>query len=170
MKGDLPLLAAGKALQAELTGPPALPPTSESTLDAMARTVAAFKKTTLLVAGTAMQTLGDALQHEQEVLSLVADLAIDTFAAESALLRARAAEAAANAGLHQAAAGVAVDDAGGRIERAARTALAAIAEGDALRTQLAGLRRLLKPTPVNTVRLRRQLADAAVSRGAYPFA
>ena len=169
LKGDLPLLAAGKALQAELLGAPAMPPASESLLEAAGRAVAACRKTTLLVAGVAMQTLGDALQHEQEVLSLVADLAIQTFAADSAVLRARAAAGTA-AVLHETAALVAADDAAAGVERAARTALAALAEGDTLRTHLAGLRRVLKPAPVNTVRLRRQLADAAAAQGAYPFA
>ena len=169
LRGDLPLLAAGKALQAELLGAPAMPPASESPLEAAGRAVAACRRTTLLVAGVAMQTLGDALQHEQEVLSLVADLAIQTFAADSAVLRARAAADTA-AGLHETAALVAADDAAAGVERAARTALAALAEGDTLRTHLAGLRRVLKPAPVNTVRLRRQLADAAVAQGAYPFA
>ncbi len=169
LKGDLPLLAAGKALQAELLGAPAMPPASESLLEAAGRAVTACRKTTLLVAGVAMQTLGDALQHEQEVLSLVADLAIQTFAADSAVLRARAAAGTA-AVLHETAALVAADDAAAGVERAARTALAALAEGDTLRTHLAGLRRVLKPAPVNTVRLRRQLADAAAAQGAYPFA
>ncbi len=169
LKGDLPLLAAGKALQADLLGAPAMPPASESLLEAAGRAVAACRKTTLLVAGVAMQTLGDALQHEQEVLSLVADLAIQTFAADSAVLRARAAAGTA-AVLHETAALVAADDAAAGVERAARTALAALAEGDTLRTHLAGLRRVLKPAPVNTVRLRRQLADAAAAQGAYPFA
>jgi hypothetical protein len=42
-----------------------------------------------------------------------------------------------------------------------------MAEGDTLRTLLAALRRLLKPHPVNTVALRRQLADAATAHGGY---
>ena len=85
------------------------------------------------------------------------------------MLRARAAAGTA-AVLHESAARVAADDAAAGVERAARTALAALAEGDTLRTHLAGLRRVLKPAPVNTVRLRRQLADAAAAQGAYPFA
>ena len=44
-----------------------------------------------------------------------------------------------------------------------------MAEGDTLRTLLAALRRLLKVTPVNTVALRRELADAVVDRKAYVF-
>ena len=63
-----------------------------------------------------------------------------------------------------------VSDAAGRVEIAARSALAAMAEGDTLRTLLAALRRLLKPAPVNTVARRRQIADAIIERKAYPYA
>ena len=71
--------------------------------------------------------------------------------------------------LHAAAARVYINDAAGRVEQAARTALAAMADGDTLRTLLAALRRFLKVTPINTVQLRRLLADGAVERKAYPF-
>ncbi|MCY4507539.1 MAG: acyl-CoA dehydrogenase, partial [Acidobacteria bacterium] len=57
-----------------------------------------------------------------------------------------------------------------RIGAASRTALAVMAEGDTLRMQLAGLRRLLRVTPVNTVAMRRRLADALVDRAGYVFA
>ncbi len=56
-----------------------------------------------------------------------------------------------------------------RVEMSARQALAAMVEGDTLRTMLAALRRLPKASPVNTVALRRRLADAAVGQGGYPF-
>jgi hypothetical protein len=62
-----------------------------------------------------------------------------------------------------------VNDAVGRVEVTARQALAALAEGAALRTLLAALRRLLKITPVNTVILRRRISDAVVARRGYPF-
>jgi hypothetical protein len=114
-----------------------------------------------------MQRYGDKLQDEQEVLSYIADVVIDTFAAESAVLRATAAQAGAD--LHAAAATVYVQEAAGRIELAAKSCLAAMSDGDVLRTQLAALRRLLKVTPVNAVALRRELADAAVTKGAYPL-
>ena len=66
-------------------------------------------------------------------------------------------------------AAVLVADASARVEIAARTALAAMAEGDTLRTLLAALRRVLKPAPVNTVAARRRIADAVVERKGYPF-
>jgi hypothetical protein len=72
------------------------------------------------------------------------------------------------AALHEAAARAFVAEAAGRVEAAAKGALSATVEGDTLRTLLAALRRVLKPGPVNVVRLRRQLAEAAAERG-YPF-
>jgi hypothetical protein len=99
----------------------------------------------------------------------VADILIDTYAAESAVLRASEAVKSRrrDAALHEAAARTFVNDAAQRIQAAAANALAAMAEGDMLRTLLAALRRVLKATPINTVALRRTLADATVSRGGY---
>ena len=135
------------------------------------RAVAAFKKTVLLVAGTAMQRYATKLDQEQEVLSYLADILIDAYASESAVLRAQdaAGRKLPNADVHQDAARITVNESAGRIELAARSALAAMADGDVLRTQLAALRRLLKFTPVNTVALRRKLADATVQKGSYLF-
>jgi hypothetical protein len=74
-----------------------------------------------------------------------------------------------SASLHADAAAVFVNDASGRVEIATRNALAAMTEGDTLRTLLAALRRVMKITPVNTVALRRRVADAAVAKKGYPF-
>jgi alkylation response protein AidB-like acyl-CoA dehydrogenase len=102
----------------------------------------------------------------------LADIAIDVFSAESAVLRAQAAAAASapRASLHADAARVFVNDAAMRIDASARQALAATVDGDTLRTMLAALRRLLKVAPINTVAARRRLADETVTRGAYPLA
>src|SRR5438093_670976 len=91
VKGDLPLIAAAKALQDELLGPTAMPPADEAVLGEELRAIGAFKKTALMVFGVAMQTYGEKLADEQEVLMHLADIAIDVFSAESAALRARAA-------------------------------------------------------------------------------
>ncbi|HYE87005.1 MAG TPA: acyl-CoA dehydrogenase family protein [Vicinamibacterales bacterium] len=172
LKGDLPLMAAAKALQDEIMSPSmSVADDGDGVLAAEARAVATFKKVVLLIAGTAMQRYGQKLEQEQEVLSFLADILIDTYAADSAVLRAQdaAGRKLSNAELHQDAARVSVNEAAGRIELAARSALAAMAEGDVLRTQLAALRRLLKVTPVNTVAMRRRLADATASKGGYIF-
>jgi alkylation response protein AidB-like acyl-CoA dehydrogenase len=172
VKGDLALIPAAKALQDELLGPPVMPSSDDSLLADERRAIDAFKKTALMVLGLAMQTYGQKLTDEQEVLMHIADIAIDVFSAESATLRAAAASDrhSPRAALQVDAARVFVNDAAMRIEASARQALAAMVDGDTLRTTLAALRRLLKVTPVNTVALRRRLADETVTRGAYPFA
>jgi alkylation response protein AidB-like acyl-CoA dehydrogenase len=164
VKGKLPLIPAAKKLQDELLTPSLPEPIGDAPLEAERRAVAAMKKTALMALGTAMQTYGEKLADEQEVLTSIADITIDVFASESVLLRADGASE-----LHAAAARIYINDAAGRVELAARNALAAMADGDTLRTLLAALRRLLKVTPVNTVALRRQIADAIVDRKAYPF-
>jgi alkylation response protein AidB-like acyl-CoA dehydrogenase len=165
VKGTLPIIAAARQLQDEILTPSLPEPAGDDPLDGARRAVTSMKKTALMVLGTAMQAYGAKLADEQEVLMRTADIVIDLFAAESAVLRA----AAGGTSLHQAAARVIVNDAAGRIELVARDALASMAEGDMLRTLLAALRRLMKVQPENTVALRRQLADAIVERRVYPF-
>jgi alkylation response protein AidB-like acyl-CoA dehydrogenase len=170
VKGGLPLIAAARKLQDELLAPAMPEAPGDSLLENERRTVTAMKKVALMVIGTAMQTYGERLQDEQEVLSMTADVAIDVYAAESAVLRGIAAASDRNApALHADAASVFVNDASERVATVARTALAAMADGDTLRTLFAALRRLLKATPVNTVALRRRVADAVTAGKGYPF-
>jgi alkylation response protein AidB-like acyl-CoA dehydrogenase len=163
-RGTLPLVAAALRLQEELLALPATDASGSEPLEAERRTTSGMKKVGLMVLGTAMQKFGEKLAEEQEILSGAADILIDIFAAESVTARA--------AGMSEpgrAAARVFVNDAGLRVEVAARTALAAMLEGDELRTRLAALRRFLKVQPLNTVALRRVVADAVVARDGYPF-
>jgi alkylation response protein AidB-like acyl-CoA dehydrogenase len=172
IKGDLPLIPAAKALQDELLSPTLAQPADDGILGEERRAVEAFKKTALMVLGLAMQTFGQKLTDEQEVLMHVADILMETFAAESAVLRAASAHARTlpKTALHVDAARVYVNDAALRIEASARQALAATVEGDTLRTMLAALRRLIKVAPINTAALRRRLSEETVARGGYPFA
>ena len=170
LKGEIGLIPAAKKLQDELLSPaPRALPDDRNGLETDLRTIASFKKVALMVLGTAMQTYGQKLTDEQEILSAAADILIDIYAAESAVLRAMDAvkTGASGAALHETAARVFVNDAAHRVQAAAANALAAMAEGDTLRTLLAALRRVLKPASVNAVALRRTLADAAVSRAGY---
>jgi alkylation response protein AidB-like acyl-CoA dehydrogenase len=167
VKGGLPLIPAARKLQDELLTPTLPEPLGDGPLAPLSneqRTVAAMKKVALMVLGTAMQTYGESLADQQEVLSATADIIMDVYAAESTMLRAQQATT-----LHADAAAVFVNDAAGRVEMTARNVLAAMAEGDNLRTLLAALRRLLKVTPVNTVALRRRIADAVSEKKGYPF-
>jgi alkylation response protein AidB-like acyl-CoA dehydrogenase len=174
LKGGLPLIPAAKKLMDEIMAPPSMDGPSDAPFDAERRAVIAMKKVALMVLGTAMQTFGTKLQDEQEVLMAAADIIMDVYASESALLRAQQASLPAVSERqrvegHEAAARVFINDAAARVDASAKTALAAMADGDNLRTLLAALRRLLKVTPVNTVALRRQLADATVERRGYTF-
>jgi len=169
LKGEIGLIPAAKRLQDELLSPTGASLSIDEGLDADLRTVGSFKKVALMVLGTAMQTYGAKLSDEQEVLCAAADILIDTYAAESAVLRAREAVSSrrSDAALHEASARTFVNDAAQRVQASATNALASMAEGDTLRTLLAALRRVLKVPPVNTVALRRTLADATVARGSY---
>ena len=171
VKGELALIPAAKRLMDEVMAPPSMEAGSDAPLDAERRAVAGMKKIALMVIGTAMDKYREKLADEQEILLAAADILINTYASESAVLRAlRLADArSGQASLHEAAARLYVNDAAARVEASAKIALAAMAEGDTLRTLVAALRRLLKVTPVNTVALRRQLADATVERRTYLF-
>jgi len=178
LKGGLPLLAAARAVQEELSSvTPGAAATAAPGTDANARTDEALrttvgmKKAALVALGLAMETFREALSDEQETLMLLSDILGDTFAAESAALRASQAIAAGHpqGELQADAAAVFVHDAGLRVEVAARTLLGSMLQGDVQRTALAGLRRVLKVPPVDTVAARRRLADAIARKRGYLF-
>jgi alkylation response protein AidB-like acyl-CoA dehydrogenase len=171
VKGDIAIIPAAQALQDELLGPSTLPADDGAPLADERRAVESFKKASLMVLGLALQTYREKLQDQQEVLMHLADMVIDTYSAESALLRAVSASVnrTSTADLQADATRVFVNDAAMRIEASARQSLAAMLEGDTLRTMIAALRRLFRQMPVNTAMLRRRLADEAVARGGYTF-
>lgn len=170
-KGDIGLIAAARRLADEVTGPLPGVDGDDAPLASARRTVAGLKKAALLVLGTAMQRFGEKLADEQEVLMLAADIVIDAFGAESALLRAERARAeeARHGDVHEAMAVTAVADAALRVEMAAREAVAALTDGDTRRVTLSALRRLVKATPVDTVALRRTIAAHVLASGGAGF-
>ena len=173
LKGGLPLIAAARAVQDELTS--VAPPDGVVDAEPLAverKLAASIRKTTLAMIGLSMDTWRESLAHEQEAVMMLSDLMLDAFAADSAVLRAVRARAASHplASLHADAATVVAHDAGLHAEATARTLLGFMLAGDAQRTALAGLRRLLKVPPTNTVAARRRIADAVSAKRAYPFA
>ena len=171
VQGRLPLIEAAKKLQDEIMTPAPVAPPGDGLLEAQQASVGMFKTVALAVLGLALQTYGDKLSDDQEVLSYASDILMDAFAAESVVLRALQAPTAGGreADLQAEAARAFVNDAAVRVDAAARSALAAMTEGDTLRTHLAALRRLLKVAPINTVAIRRALADKSVERAGYIF-
>jgi alkylation response protein AidB-like acyl-CoA dehydrogenase len=171
--GTLPLMAAGAKLQEEILSGPSMEDSSDGQRSEEERMLSGAKKAFLLAAGAAVQKYRDRLADQQEIVAALADIVIDIYAMEGALLRAakitRGTGADSSSAVN-AAARVLVHDGTARIEANARTALAASVEGDMLRTQLAVLRRFLKREPADTIGLRRLVAEAVLAANRYPFA
>ncbi len=169
-KGRLPLLAAAQKVAGEVLAP-TIGGNGDMTgpLADERRLVDAARRAALFTAGAATQKYLADLEHQQEILGGIADLAIEVFAAESAVLRATrtAMRGGPSAGLQAAMVRHHLDEALPRIETTARRILAATEEGDALRTMLAGLRRFLKIPATNAVALSRQIAKAVTDAGRY---
>jgi alkylation response protein AidB-like acyl-CoA dehydrogenase len=170
MKGRLPLLQAAQALQDEVLSPSFDLDEDDSLLAAETKLAANAKKVALMVLGTAAQKFMMALEKQQEILMGVADIVIDAYAMESALIRAK--KCVAKQGEQAAAryvdmAQVFCNDAVQRIEARAKNTLAAITEGDDLRMLLAALRRFTKQTPINTVAARQRIAEPLIKSNRY---
>jgi len=173
MTGKLPLLAAIKRLMDEVMQPPSCNDGAESgeVLARETQVLAAVKKVALFAAGVASQRFLTALDEQQEVMADLADIISQMYALESALLRARKLAAAGRSTADVAAAitGLLADEAMGLAEHAARRVLAACGEGDALRTQLAILRRLTRLMPADATVLSRTVAARCVAAEKYPL-
>lgn len=170
--GKLPLLQAIKRVMDEVTEPPAFDSgESGEPLAHEAVVLAAARRITLFAAGVASQRYMNTLQDQQEIMADLADMITQIYALDSALLRARKLGEAGRSSSSIAAAmtGMLADEAMSLVEPAARRILAACAEGDMLRTQLAILRRLARFTPANTVALSRAVAAACIAAEKYPL-
>jgi butyryl-CoA dehydrogenase len=171
LKGRLPLLPAIKKLMDEITQPPSFDSASDTgePLSREAEVLAAARKITLFAAGVASQRFMTELQDQQEVMAELADMIAQVYALESALLRARKLAEARKSSAAVAMTGLLAEDAISLAEQAARRVLAACAEGDLLRTQLAILRRLARYTPADTVALSRVVARQCTQFERYPL-
>jgi alkylation response protein AidB-like acyl-CoA dehydrogenase len=172
MKGELAFFEKAMALMNEAATPEAPVSGAEGFLGAEAAALAGAKKVALMCLGLAAQRFGTDLSEQQEVLGLFADIAMETYALESALLRTRKKAAAMGpeaCALQAAAVACFAQDSLDRVEVSARRLLAALGEGDTLKTYLSALRRFTKREVANTVALRRQVAEAAIEQGGYPL-
>jgi butyryl-CoA dehydrogenase len=173
MTGKLPLLAGIKRVMDEVTAPPSFDVAGDGD-EPLARETAvlqAAKKMALFAAGVASQRYMTGLEEQQEVVADLADMISQIYALESALLRARklAAAARSSAAVAQAMTGLLAEETMGLAELAARRILARCGEGDALRTQLAILRRLGRYTPADAVELSRSVARQCIELERYPM-
>jgi len=172
MSGKLPLMAAIKKFMDEV-----LSGTKEDGVEGLLaeerKLVASAKKIALFAAGIATQKYMQAIQDQQEMMGAIANMTIETYAMESAVLRAQKLAARdGEAGAANALAMTRVYMAGAldKIEGAAKMVIAASSEGDMLRSQMAILRRLCKYEPFNTVALRQMIAQRVIEAGKYVVA
>lgn len=173
LSGRLALLPAAQALMDEILSPQiGSLEEDDGLLATQQKLVQNAKKVALMTLGTAAQKYMMKLAEQQEILLGVADVIMDTYAMESAILRAQ--KLAATKG--EAAAARYLDmtrafcnDAVERIEVSAKNTLAAMAEGDELRTLLAALRRFTKLTPMNTVAARQRIANVLIEANKWAY-
>jgi alkylation response protein AidB-like acyl-CoA dehydrogenase len=169
MSGQLALMPAIKKLMDEIMGGGSGEPL-EGTLAAERTMVANAKKATLMLAGAAAQKYMNAIADQQEILGTIADMVIETFAMDSVVLRTQKLienQGESKSQLVIAMTQVSLAHSMDKIEAAARKVVAAIAEGDMLRTQLVVLRRLFKYEPFNIIALTQQIANRLVDAGKY---
>ena len=172
MSGHLPLMPAIKKLMDEvLSG--ARGENVEGPLGEEQMLVATAKKIGLFAAGVATQKYMQAISDQQEIMGAIANITMETYAMESAVLRARKLAArggGSSTGLVSAMTQVYLMGAMERVESAARAVLAASSDGDVLRTQIAILRRLSKYEPFDSIGLRQKIAQRTIEAGKYVLA
>lgn len=172
MKGRIDLMSAAMAVQKELMSVPEMGTEEEGAFATEKKLIVNFKKAILITAGAAAQKLMMKIEDEQEILMNIADMAINVFAAESALLH----TIQLTDKLGAAAAAVYIDmmktflyDTADTIHKHAKDAVNAFAEGDEQRMILLGLKRFTKTEPFNTKAARRKIADRLIQEKKYCF-
>jgi len=172
MKGKLDLMGPAMAVSKELMSIPDFGSEDEGTFAKEIKAIKNMKKCILMVAGAAVQKLMMKIQDEQEILMNIADMAIETFEAESTLLRVM--KMTDKQG--EAASSIQIDimrtylnDANDRVNKAGKEAINAFASGDEQRMMLLGLKRFTKMEPFNTKDARRRIADRLIADGKYPW-
>ncbi len=171
LKGGVPLFAEAEKVKGEFPSlEPLAPAADDGPLGYQRRLVSRAKKIYLFLCGSAAQKYGTAIEQEQEVLGLLSDMTQEIYAMESGLLRAL--KAIDTVGEQQSKTKIDmvqlyVNDAVSRVAGYARQLLAAIETGDALDSQLAMLNKASQFTPLNTVQLRRAVADEIIEVGRF---
>ena len=172
MKGKLDLMGPAMAVSKELMSIPEFGNDDESAFAKERKTIVNMKKCILMVAGAAVQKLMMKLNDEQEILMNIADMAIETFEAESTLLRIikmvdKQGEAAAQNQIDMMR--CYLNDAVDKVNKAGKEAINAFAGGDEQRMMLLGLKRFTKTEPFNSKDARRRIADKLIAENKYAW-
>ena len=171
MKGKLDLMGPVMAIQKELMSIPDFDSTDERPYAEERKLVAQFKKSILLTAGAAVQKLMMKLEQEQEILMHIADMAIGTFHAESALLRLlrlREMNPSQNLAFEEQIVRCYLYDTADKLNKSGKDAINAFATGDEQRMMLLGIKRFTKAAPFNSKEARRVIAAEMIAANKYP--
>jgi hypothetical protein len=172
MKGELDLMGPALKVANELMSIPDFGDKPEGTFANEISSLTGFKKTILMVAGSAVQKLMQTLSKEQEVLMNIADMSIWTYLAESSLLRVQ--QMIELQGEENCQAQIAIVktyfyDVADKINKAGKDALNSFAEGDELKMMLMGLKRFTKIGPFNPKEARQKIALEIIKANEYCF-
>ncbi len=170
MKGELDLMGPATQVANDLMGIPEFGEAPNDDFDLFRGYVKNHKKAVLMVAGAAVQKLMTSLAKEQEVLMNVADMIIQTYAAESILLRVE--KRVKTLGLSESETQINmmkafIYEANEIIQSSAKEALLSFAEGDELKMMMIGLKRFTKMEPFNIKDTRQQIATTLIDANAY---
>ncbi len=170
MKGKLDLMGPAMAVSKELMSIPDFGSEDDSAFAKERKAIINMKKAILMVAGAAVQKLMMKLSDEQEIIMNIADMAMETFVAESVLLRVikmadKQGEAAVQ--LQADMMHCYLNDAVDKVNKAGKEAINAFAGGDEQRMMLLGLKRFTKTEPFNSKDARRRIADKMIGEGKY---
>jgi len=172
MKGKLDLMGPAMAVSKELMSIPDFGSEDETPFAKERKAIVNMKKAILMVAGAAVQKLMMKLQDEQEILMNIADMALDTYIAESTLLRVMKMNdkpGEAHVQLQTDIMRCNLNDAVDRVNKAGKEAINAFASGDEQRMMLLGLKRFTKTEPYNSKDARRRIADKLIAENRYPL-
>jgi len=172
LKGELDLMTPAMNVANELMSIPSFDDGPEGLLAAELEAIDKLKKAFLMVAGKAVETFGMDLEEQQELMMSAADMLIEIYMAESAVLR--AIKLAEDKGEDAVAGQIRMAklytyNAIEKVGQAGREGILSFAEGDDRQLLMMGLKRFTKPLPYNVVELRRQIADQVIEANAYPF-
>ncbi len=173
MKGELDLMGPAMAVQKELMAIPEFGNGEQIPFAEETKAIANMKKCILMVAGAAVQKFMMTLAKEQEIIMNIADMAMETYLCESALLRVQKlvgikGEEASKDQLDILR--VYINDAMDRINIAGKNAITSMSEeGDEQRMMLLGLKRFCKTKPFNTKEARRRIAKTLCEAGKYCY-
>jgi alkylation response protein AidB-like acyl-CoA dehydrogenase len=172
VRGRINVMGPAMAIQQELMSIPSFEAEEETTLSKEFKAIAQAKKAILMIAASAGQKYGEKIQKEQEIMMYLADMLIDVFVAESALVRTAkliSAKGEEAYSLQIDATKILINDMVDKVNIYGKNAIASHAEGDMARMMMMGLKRFTKYEPYNTIAARRRIADKVLEGKGYCF-